>query len=294
MNDPAPSLAKKCLAECLGTYLLIFFGCGAVHASVLTGAQSGLWQVAIVWGVAIMLAIYTVGAISGAHINPAISLAFAAWGRFPWRSVFPYVLAQFVGAFLAAATLFLLFNPYLKAREQEKNVVRGSPGSEITAMCYGEYFPSPGPLSNAEGPYSVDAHQRLNALVSEPSAFVAEFLGTLVLAIVVFAVTDDRNPKAPPVGLAPVFIGLTVSALISVIAPLTQACFNPARDFGPRVFAFLAGWGAVALPGTRGTGFLTVYIIAPILGAITGSGLYIHVIRVPKESPDGNDASHRG
>ena len=122
-------------------------------------------------------------------------------------------LAQFAGAFLAAATLFLLFNPYLKAREQEKHVVRGAPGSEITAMCYGEYFPSPGPLSNAEGPYSIDAHQRLNALVSEPTAFLAEFLGTLVLAMVVFAVTDERNPGAPPVGLAPVFIGLTVSAL---------------------------------------------------------------------------------
>jgi glycerol uptake facilitator protein len=294
VNHEQPSSAKKCLAELLGTYLLIFFGCGVVHASVLTGAQSGLWQVAIVWGVAIMLAIYTVGAVSGAHINPAITLAFATWGRFPRAAVLPYVLAQLTGAFLAAATLFVLFNPYLKAREQEKHVIRGSPGSEITAMCYGEYFPSPGPLSNAEGPYSIDAHQRLNALVSEPSAFAAEFLGTLVLAMVVFAVTDDRNPGAPPIGLAPVFIGLTVSALISVIAPLTQACFNPARDFGPRLFAFLAGWGPVALPGTRGTGFLTVYIIAPILGAITGSGLYLHVLRTPKPSRDDNDASLRG
>jgi glycerol uptake facilitator protein len=294
VNQQSPSLLKKCLAEFLGTYLLILFGCGAVHASVLTGAQSGLWQVAVVWGVAIMLAIYTVGAVSGAHINPAITMAFAVWGRFSWRSVVPYIVSQFAGAFLAAATLFLLFNPYLKAREQEKHVIRGSPGSEITAMCYGEYFPSPGPLSNAEGPYSIDAHQRLNSLVYEPTAFVAEFLGTLVLALVVFAVTDDRNPGAPPIGLAPVFIGLTVSALISVIAPLTQACFNPARDFGPRLFAFLAGWGPVALPGTRGMGFLTVYIIAPILGAITGSGLYLHVIRATKESADGSDASFRG
>jgi glycerol uptake facilitator protein len=293
MNQGRPTILKMCLAEALGTYLLILFGCGAVHASVLTGAQSGLWQVAIVWGIAIMVAIYTVGAVSGGHINPAITLAFAVWGRFPWRNVFPYVLAQLAGAFLAAATLFVLFNPYLKAREQEKQVVRGSPGSEITAMCYGEYFPSPGPLSNAEGPYSIDAHQRLNSLVSEPTAFFAEFLGTLVLALVVFAVTDDRNPGAPPVGLAPVFIGLTVAALISVIAPLTQACFNPARDFGPRLFAFLAGWGSVALPGTRGAGFLTVYIAAPILGAITGAGLYLHVLRVSMPSLHGNDASHR-
>ena len=78
-------------------------------------------------------------------------------------------------------------DPYLKAPEQEKHVVRGAPGSEITALCYGEYFPSPGPRSNAEEPDSIDAHQRLNALVSEPSAFVAEFQGTTVLAMVVFA-----------------------------------------------------------------------------------------------------------
>jgi glycerol uptake facilitator protein len=206
-------------------------------------------------------------------------VAFAVWGRLPRRFVMPYILAQLTGAFLAAATLFVLFNPYLRAREQEKHVVRGAPGSEITAMCYGEYFPSPGPLSNAEGPYSVDVHERLKTLVSEPTAFLAELLGTLMLAIVVFAVTDESNSASPPAGLAPVFIGLTVAALISVIAPLTQACFNPARDFGPRLFAFLAGWGSIALPGARGAGFLTVYIIAPILGAIIGSGLYERVIK---------------
>ena len=216
------------------------------------------------------------------HINPAITVAFAAWGRFHWRDVLPYLAAQLIGAFLAAATLFVLFNPYLQVREREKQVVRGEPGSEITAMCYGEYFPSPGPLSNAEGPYSINAHERLNSLVSESTAFFAEFLGTLVLAMVVFAVTDDQNSGAPPAALAPVFIGLTVSALISVIAPLTQACFNPARDFGPRLFASLAGWGSIALPGPRGSGFLTVYIVAPILGALVGAGIYLKILRVSR------------
>jgi glycerol uptake facilitator protein len=285
VNHVKPNLATKCLAEFVGTYLLVLIGCGAVHAAVLTGAQSGLWQVAIVWGIAIMMAVYTVGAISGAHINPAITLAFAVWGGFSWRSVAPYISAQIAGGFVAAATLFVLFGPYLKAREQEKQVVRGAPGSEITAMCYGEYFPSPGPLSNSPGPYSLDSHQRLNSFVSEPTAFLAEVLGTLILALVVFAVTDERNPAAPPAGLAAVFMGLTVAALISVIAPLTQACFNPARDFGPRLFAFFAGWGAVALPGPRGAGFLTVYIVAPILGAIGGGGLYCRILKSGSTSP---------
>ena len=117
-----------------------------VESATLTGAQSGLWQVAIVWGIAIMLAVYTVGAVSGAHINPAITLAFAVWGRFPRRSVLPYILAQLTGAFLAAAALFVLFNPYLEAREQEKHVARGSPGSEITACATGGISPAPAPV----------------------------------------------------------------------------------------------------------------------------------------------------
>lgn len=273
-----PTTAKKCLAESVGTYLLVFFGCGVVHSAVLTGSQSGLWQVAVVWGLAIMLAIYVVGPISGAHINPAITLAFAARGRFPWRLVLPYVAAQLVGAFVAAGTLFIIFSPWLAAKEAEKDVVRGQPGSEVTAMCYGEYFPSPGALATASGPYSPEAAQRLNALVSESAAFLAEMLGTMILGVVVFAVTDPRNPEGPG-RLAPVFIGLTVAALISVIAPLTQACFNPARDFGPRLFAFLVGWGQVALPGPTPTGVFSVYIVAPILGAVVGAYLYDALLR---------------
>src|SRR5438132_12867472 len=103
MGAPANSLTARCLAEVLGTFLVVFFGCGAVHVAILTGALVGLWQVAIVWGVAIMLAIYVVGGISGAHINPAVTLALASWGRFRWANVLPYVIAQLIGAFLAAA-----------------------------------------------------------------------------------------------------------------------------------------------------------------------------------------------
>src|SRR5262249_12531298 len=94
-GERGSSLPARCLAEVIGTFLLIFFGCGAVHAAVLAGAQSGLWQVAIVWGVAIAVAVYTVGGVSGAHINPAISVALALWGRFPWRLVPVYAASQF-------------------------------------------------------------------------------------------------------------------------------------------------------------------------------------------------------
>ena len=110
-------------------------------------------------------------------------------------------------------------------------------------------------------------------------AFFAEMLGTLILAVVVFAITDDRNAAAPLSRLAPVFVGLTIAVLISVIAPLTQAGFNPARDFGPRLFAYFAGWGPTALPGPRGMSFLTVYIVAPITGAVLGGGLYVRLLQ---------------
>ena len=120
MSHPKPSLARLCLAEFVGTYLLVLLGCGAVHASVLTGAQSGLWQVAIVWGIAIMLAIYTVGAISGAHINPAMTLAFAVWGGFSWRLVLPYVVAQIHRGVRRGGHVVRAFQPVLEGPRARK------------------------------------------------------------------------------------------------------------------------------------------------------------------------------
>jgi glycerol uptake facilitator protein len=278
MSQPAISLKARCSAEALGTFLLVFFGCGAVHVAVL-GNLTGLWQVGIVWGIAIMLAIYVVGGISGAHINPAITTALATWGKFPRGEVLPYIGGQLTGAVLAAAVLFSFFSPFLAEKEKDKGVVRGQSGSEITAMCYGEYFPNPGRLHGIEGNISPGHLRQLNSLVSEPVAIAAEVLGTMILALVVFAITDERNLAAPAARLGPVFIGLTVAILICVIAPITQACFNPARDFGPRLVACIAGWGTVALPGPRPTGFLTVYILAPVIGAVAGGGLYMRLIR---------------
>lgn len=278
-TKPLPPLRHCLIAEVIGTFVLIFFGCGAVHAAVLFGAQSGLWQVAVVWGVAIMLAIYAVGNVSGAHINPAITVAMYAWNGFDRKRVFPYIGAQLCGAILAAAILFLLFSPKLSALEKAKGVVRGQPGSEITACCYGEFYPNPGSLAAGDKPYSSVEHADLKATVPHGVAFLAETLGTALLAMMVFAMTETRNPLAPQNNQAPIFIGLTVAILISVIAPLTQACFNPARDFGPRLFSALVGWGHVALPLGEDWGWLTVYIIAPTLGAVLGGGIYMRVIR---------------
>jgi glycerol uptake facilitator protein len=274
-----PTLFQKSIAEVLGTFLLVFLGCGSVHASVLMGAQSGVWQVAVVWGIAIALAIFVCDAISGAHINPAMTIAFAFWGRHPWSQVVPYIASQLVGAILAAAVLYFLFSGFIASKETEKGVVRGEPGSIVTAMCYGEYSPNPGSIASATGHYDPVTHDELKSKFPVRSAWVAEFLGTMILACVVFSLTDTKNTHRPQANLAPVFIGLTVSVLISVVAPLTQAGFNPARDFGPRLFAYFAGWGKVAIPGPADSGWLTIYIVAPILGALTGGGFYQKILR---------------
>lgn len=285
------SLAKAMFAEAFGTFVLIFFGCGVVHTAILIGSQAGLWQVAIVWGITIMVAIYTVGSISGAHINPAITLAFAVWGKHAWSRVVPYIVSQLVGAILAAVLLLLLFSGFLEAKEREKGVIRGEPGSIVTAMCYGEYAPNPDVIATAPGPYDAAVHEALKSRVTHGMAALAEFLGTFMLACVVFAVTDSENQERPMANLAPVFIGLTVSILISVIAPLTQGCFNPARDFGPRLVAYFGGWGRVAIPGLANPDWLTVYILAPIAGAIAGGGFQHLVLhRAAASNQDGGPA----
>ncbi|EAQ81189.1 MIP/aquaporin family protein [Blastopirellula marina] len=264
------------MAEIVGTFLLIFFGLGAVQTAVLHGDLAGLWQVGIVWGVAIMLAIYTIGPISGAHINPAITIGLSTWGLFPARRVAPYVGSQLVGAIAAAALLFAINASYFGATEAERGIVRGEPASIVTAMCFGEYYPNPGKLGGAA---VTDADLAVwEAGFSQPMAWLAEAVGTAILAMVVLATTEKENLGGPK-NLAPVFIGLCVAVLICVIAPLTQACFNPARDFGPRLFAYFAGWGSAAIPGPNGIGMVTVYIVAPIVGSIVGCGLYQKLVR---------------
>jgi glycerol uptake facilitator protein len=188
-------------------------------------------------------------------------------------------VAQVGGAFVAAAALFVIYAPNLRLLEETQGVKRGELGSIVTAMCYGEFYPNPGPLAASKEPWKDSNWQTFSKRVPFLAAFVAEILGTAVLALVVFAVSDNRNSAAPSAWFAPLVVGLTVAALISVTAALTQCCLNPARDFGPRLFTFVAGWGSAALPGPNGHGFFTVYILAPIVGAVLGGGTYEKLLK---------------
>ena len=261
------------VGEFFGTFLLVFFGCGSVCAAVLTGAQQGIFQVAIVWGLGIATAIYLTGSLSGAHLNPAVTLAMAVWGGFPARRVLPYILVQMAGAFVSAAVLYVVFAGALNVFEHKNGIVRGAAGSELSAKVFGEYFPPPSAQTPADAPPSARLPEgSIDALVTPWSAFGIEVIGTAVLLLVIFCCVDERNANRPQI-LTAASIGLTVTLLISLLGPLTMACFNPARDLGPRLFSAAAGWGSVPFTA-NGQGWWTVYIVAPILGAQLGGAIY--------------------
>jgi glycerol uptake facilitator protein len=263
MAPGKPLLPAWVVGEFAGTFLLVFFGCGSVAAAVLTGAQAGIFQVAIVWGLGIATAIYLTGSLSGAHLNPAVTLAFAALDRHPWRRVPGYVITQCLGAFAASAVLYAIFAGPLRSFEAANHIIRGAPGSEASAMIFGEYFPNPSGRPLAFGN---------SALVPPATAFLIEALGTAVLVLVILCVTDGRNSSRPGV-LTAGTIGLTITILISILGPLTMAGLNPARDFAPRLFSAMAGWGSLVFT-VNGPGWLLVYIVAPIVGGQAGALAY--------------------
>jgi len=260
------------LGELLGTFILVFFGCGSVAVSILFSAYSGLFQVAAIWGIGVTLAIYAARGLSCAHLNPAVSIAFVLARRMSMKKLPLYLLAQFTGAFLAAFVLYFIFSDSIAKFELANHIIRGNLDSLRTAMMFGEYFPNP----------SLD---KAIMSVSHFNAFVAEGLGTFLLVFLIFCLIEGCNVGRPDSSLAPVFIGVAVSAIICIIAPLTQAGLNPARDFGPRLFAYLAGWGRVAIPGPRG-GFFSVYILAPILGGVIASVLFTKILQPLLEKKD--------
>jgi glycerol uptake facilitator protein len=162
----------------------------------------------------------------------------------------------------------MLFAPSIGAYETAHGIVRGSTESIKTAMMFGEYYPNPG----------------ATAIVSLPLAIGAEALGTFLLVLMIFALTEGCNVGRPDDALAPVFIGLTVTSIICLIAPLTQAGLNPARDLGPRLVAWLMGWGDAAFPDRVG-GFFYVYVLAPLLGGAVASIFFVFMLEPAMKHP---------
>ncbi len=278
MIKPNLEHLRMSAGETVGTYLLVLFGTGSVAAAVITGAQVGLWQVAAVWGFGIALAIYATAALSGAHLNPAVSLAFAIFRpkEFPVSRLPLYWVSQMAGGVMAGATIWWLFGNFISRFEATNGLVRGEPGSQHSAMVFGEYFPNPDVFGT--GASAQD-------LISPAGAMVVEAFGTGVLVLLIFSLVDKRAGGLSPGRLAPLFIGFAVAILISLFAPLTQGGWNPARDFGPRLVALAAGWGSIAIPGPQ-NGFW-VYIVGPLIGGPLGAAVHeILLRRGPREAAE--------
>ncbi|QLB12477.1 glycerol uptake facilitator protein [Bisgaardia hudsonensis] len=248
------SLKSACIGEFIGTALLIFFGVGCVAAARVAGATFGLWEISIVWGLAVALAVYASAGLSGAHLNPAVTIALWKFACFDGKKVIPYIIAQILGAFFAAAIIFFLYKDLFVASELAENIVRGE--SIGFANVFSTYP---------------------NAHISVFQAFTVEIIITAVLMALILALTDDGN-GVPKGALAPLLIGLLVAVIGAATGPLTGFAMNPARDFGPKMFAFLAGWGEIAFTGGRDIPYFLVPIFGPIIGALLGGFLYTRLI----------------
>lgn len=253
--------SRDFIGEFLGTFLLVLFGCGSVAVSVLFNSHSGLFQIALIWGVGVSLAIYATRNLSCAHLNPAVTVAMVASKRMALKKMPVYLIAQFIGAFFAGLMLYFLFNPFIVTLEKAQQIVRGTPESMKVAKMFGEYYQLPGS----------------ETVISMPLASGAEAIGTFLLVLMIFSLTEGCNLGRPDDNVAPLFIGLSVSSVICLVAPLTQAGLNPARDFGPRLVAWIFGWGNAAFPDQAG-GFFFVYILAPIMGALAAGLLFTRVL----------------
>ncbi|TWH45107.1 glycerol uptake facilitator protein [Sporomusa sp. KB1] len=252
---------REFLGEFFGTFLMVLFGCGSVAVSVLFNSHQGLFQIALIWGLSIGLAIYATRSLSCAHFNPAVTFAMVASKRMKASKIPVYISGQFLGALLAGFLLYLFFEPSIAAYETAHHIVRGTAESMSTGKMFGEYYQLPGST----------------AIVSMPLAMLAEGFGTFLLVLMIFFLTEGCNVGRPDNNLAPLFIGLTVSSLICLIAPLTQAGFNPARDLAPRLVAWMAGWGSYAFPDQSG-GFFYVYVLAPIVGGLVAAVLFNYIV----------------
>jgi glycerol uptake facilitator len=262
------SLPGACLAEFVGTFIVILIGDGAVATAVLVNGLDG-WGVAMMWGLAVTFGIYVAGPVSGAHFNPAVTLTMAVLRGFPRARIIPYIASQIAGAFAGAACVYAFWSGYFPRALEKMGAEIGAPGSQKLMMIFSCFYPNPGGIG-------VDAGSM--ATVNLGGAFFIEAILTMFLLLMIFALTEPDNPGLPQAGLGPIFIGLTVTAIVGVGGPLTMDAVNPVRDFGPRLFAYVAGFGRIAFPGPRGNEWW-LYIVAPIVGGLIGGLAYRVFVR---------------
>ncbi|MBC7926911.1 MAG: aquaporin family protein [Bryobacteraceae bacterium] len=241
------------IAETFGTFVLITFGTGVVAMVTLFGhglsaeiVNGGYTNITIAWGLAVAMGAYLTARVSGAHLNPAVTLAMAVFRDFPWFKVIPYCIAQVTGAFLGSALVYLNYRP-----------------------AFLKFDPS---LSQTAGIFTT-----FPAFPDAPVAgFLDQVIGTALLLLLICALTDKNN-TAPPQWLGPLLVGLSVVLIGMSFGGMHGYAINPARDFGPRLFTAIAGFQHNGL--TDGTFHFLVPIVAPLIGGLLGAGSYDLLIR---------------
>ncbi|XP_047672366.1 aquaporin-10b isoform X6 [Tachysurus fulvidraco] len=212
-------LVRECFAEFLGVYVLILFGCGSVAQVTTSKNSKGEYlSINLAFALGTTFGIYVSKGISGAHLNPAVSLSLCFLGRFSWTRLPFYVISQVFGAFLAAATVALQY---------------------FDAIIYysGDHLTVSGPTGTA-GIFSTYPAEYLSVW----GGVVDQVIGTAALMVCVLALGDSRNFPGPP-GLEPVLVGAVVMVIGLSMGSNSGYALNPARDLGPRIFTCIAGWG---------------------------------------------------
>ncbi|XP_067873996.1 aquaporin-9b [Heterodontus francisci] len=258
------SWIKEGLAEFLGTFILILFGCSSLAQSILSRGVSGnMLTVSIGFSFGITIAVYATIGVSGAHLNPAISLSMCVLGRLQWLKLPIYCVAQFVGAFVGSAAVFGLYYDAFMAFDGGNLAITGQ---NATAHIFSSY-PAPH-LSFANG-------------------FADQIVGAAALLFSILAILDSKNDCVPK-GLEPVVIGLILMVISFAMGFNCGGPINPARDLGPRLFTAVAGWGFEVF--RAGDGWWWVPVIAPMIGGVLGTAIYVLIIELhhkditPKES----------
>lgn len=252
------------LAEFFGTFVLLLLGLGTSAVNVVGLSGSGRqtvpfgpanWLIIVFgWAFAVMLAAYLSGGISGAHFNPAVTLAFAVARKFDWRNVIPYWVAQFAGAFCGAAAVYGVYQSAIDGYNATHHLAR--PDSLDTYSIFATF-----PASYFHGGYV--------------GPLVDQLVGTAILVVLIAAVIDHRN-QAPAGNMAPLIIGLIIAVIGCSYGTNAGYALNPARDLGPRLFTYLMGWGKLAFSGDYGqtTQYWWIPVVGPLIGAVAGILLY--------------------
>ena len=249
-------LRGELISEAIAVFIIIAFGDSVAGMYVLYSPspyQGSYWGVCIAWGLAVTMAIYATGSVSGTHASPAVTLALALYRKFSWRKVIPYCVAQVVGGFLGAALVYRLYVPVIDHFNAVSHLTRAAGGAS------GVFFTHPG------------------LAVTPLHAFADEIILTAFLIFGIFAITEQYNEMAPMANSGALMIGLLVALIGASMGYLEAFAINPARDLGPRTFCFFAGWGPSAFPSPQN--YWWVPILGPLLGAPVGGAAYQYLIR---------------